>query len=39
MTVVLGDLNGDVGTSADGYEDVYSMYGFRERNVESERVL
>ena len=34
-----GDLNGHVGRSADGYEEVHGGFGFGERNDEGGRIL
>lgn len=37
--IVLGDFNGHVGSSQDGYEGVHGGYGYGERNRAGERVL
>ena len=39
FVMLLGDLNGHVGTSADGYEGVHGGYGYGVRNEEGCRVL
>ena len=36
---LLGDWNGHVGASADGFEDVHGGHGFGTRNNEGERIL
>ena len=37
--ILLGDFNGHVGSSADGYEGVHGGHGLGERNREGERIL
>jgi hypothetical protein len=39
FVMLLGDLNGHAGTSADGYEGVHGGYGYGVRNEEGCRVL
>ena len=39
FVVLLGDLNGHVGASADGYEGVHGGWGYGVRNAEGCRVL
>ena len=39
-TVIIGgDLNGNVGASMDGYENVHGGYGFSIRHADGEKVL
>ena len=37
--VIGGDLNGHVGNTAEGYEEVHGGYGYGNRNEEGERIL
>lgn len=39
QTVVLGDLNGNVGAEALGYEEVHKGSGYSTHNAEAERIL
>ena len=39
MVILAGDLNGHVGRSCSGYEEVHGGFGFGDRNEEGNRIL